>query len=116
MLLAQRPELVLSLNRQVHAVELELSYPPDVIRIEEVTAAQGTNAKGKLAWWNETAPGQVSIGMLGGAPFAAVAVAFSLLDGASQILDPASVGVTIRSATDASGTELPTAVAATTIR
>ncbi len=115
-LLAQRPELVLSLNRAVHAVELELSYPPDVIRIEEVTAAWGREAKGKLAWWNETAPGQVSIGMLGGAAFTTVAVAFSLLDGESQILDPASVGVTIRSATDASGTELPTAVAATAIR
>ena len=114
--LVQHPELLLRLNGVANAVELELDYPTGLIEIEEVTASPGPKTPQKISWWEEVTPGRASVAILGRDSFQEVAVAFSLVDGANQILDPTSVSVTIRSATDAEGNELTRTVSSTTIR
>lgn len=114
--LVQKPELVLALSRTVQSLEFELDVPPGVIVVERVAPAIGKAVDNNLAWQEETAPGRVTAAVVAQSGFERVAVAFSLVDGASQILDPASVSVTIRSATDGDGVELPTVVVASAIR
>lgn len=116
LLLEQHPQLILRLDSPVSALELDLDYPPGVIAIEDVTASPGRKTEQKISWWEETAPGRASVAVLGRGDFQEVAVAFSLVDGGSQVLDPASVNVTIRSTTDDEGNEVARVLASRSIR
>jgi len=107
------PELVIRLLPAPSALELEVAYPADKIRVEGVMDESRSKLSREIVWWDEPAPGQLSIGRIGlGGDH--VSIAFSLTT--AEPLDLAEVSVTIRSATDANGFEVPTTVASTFIR
>jgi hypothetical protein len=112
------PELAITLNPAVSALELDVDYPDDVIEVEDVYEPPGERAA-KLArvWSTNAGPGSLQIGAVAGlGPFSTVTLSFSLVDGEAAILDPADVIVTVVGAWNASGAPISTSVVSKSIR
>lgn len=106
------PELRIRLSAAVSALELEVSYPADVIEVVDLYEPPGQRMSHLARVWYEDAPlGSLQIGAVAGlTSFQTLALAFSLVDGASAILDPADVTVTIAGAWNESGAPVSVSV------
>jgi hypothetical protein len=106
------PQLRMRLSSAVHAVKLQVSYPPQVIDVLDAiqsSTSLDTYLTGDHAtvWFEDDGSGSVTIqAAADGQPFNAVSLVFGLDDGASQILDPASVVATVTAAYDEDGNPL----------
>jgi hypothetical protein len=99
------PELRIQLSQDVWAVELEITYPESVISIASAFETPWVrSAQLARTWIQPGAPGTVFVSAVAGSDkFRRISVAFTLVDGASAILDPNSVGVVILKASDQNG-------------
>ena len=101
-----RPEVRITFNQGVQAIELTVTYPPGVIDVVDVFEPPSSRSNGLAMVWRSDNPttGVLKVGAVRGtAAFTSLSIAFALDNGAAQILDPAAVSVAIDKAFDLNG-------------
>lgn len=102
------PALRLALDAAVWAVELEVTYPQDVIDVVDVyeTPLARVNRRATV-WHADDGAGRVVLSAAASvAAFRSLSVAFALDDPAAALLDPAEVSVRVLRAWDRDGREV----------
>jgi hypothetical protein len=112
-----KAEVVIRLNKDVHALELRVDYPTSVIDVRDVyqpLEVLGSVNHDALVWWSDQAGTLDVSAVSGGDAFREIAIAFDLDDGNQAILDPqAQITVLIDAATDANGAAVPAPITIT---
>jgi hypothetical protein len=117
---APDPELRLSLNQGVWALEMTVSYAPSVMSVLDVIEPP-TSAMNHLAtvWYGEAnpqSPGTLLVkAVAGSGAFSELSLVFSLVNGSTAILDPNAPTVTITKAYDQNGAAVSASVSSRTI-
>jgi hypothetical protein len=107
------PELRVTFSAFVSAAEVRFEYPSDVIDVFDAFEPPQGASTHLATVWHQDDPGNevVRVGAVAPlAPFRMLSLAFSLDDGASEILDPADVNVVVERAWDAQGELVPVSV------
>jgi hypothetical protein len=93
---------------ELWAAELAVSYDPGVIVVEDVVEPVLTVLNHRaVVWYDEPAAGQLTIGAAGmQRKFSNLSIVYTLVDGATEILDPNDVVVMLDKATDATGADI----------
>lgn len=102
------PELRITLSQDVWAVELEVTYPAGVIDVVDAFEAPRTKAVHLARVWMTTVDADTVVvsAVAGAEKFRRVSIAFTLDDGAAEILDPNDVAVTVLEASNQNGQSL----------
>ncbi len=116
--IAPRPQVRIPLSTEVHAVELVVTYPYSVIDIvgaQHELGGEAINSRG-LVWFEDSGGGTLTVSGVAtddSVGIEAIDVLFDLDDGASAILDPGDIGVTVSKATDVNGSPIAGVTAGT---
>lgn len=104
-----RPELQLAIYPEVHSIELQVDYPAGVIDVQDsfqtIHNTVPINERG-VVWHDDDGVGRVVISGAATTPGRAIdqlSLVFTLDNGATAILDPEDVTLTVLEATDADG-------------
>ncbi|MCI0636440.1 MAG: hypothetical protein L0206_21360 [Actinobacteria bacterium] len=112
-----RPELRITLANNVRAVELRVDYDPSVVDVVDAFEPPVLfTSRLATVWYQDDEAGTVRVSAVApSTAFFRVSLVYTLVDGASAILDPADVDVTIEGAWDQNGSPITTSVVSKTI-
>lgn len=116
-LLIPKPELRVTLSTSVWAADLSVTYPPSVISVlDGFETPFGRVTHLATVWMQDDASaGHLEVHAVAStAAFSLLSISFDLNDGASQILDPSTVGVSVVKAWDQNGALIPNVTVSST--